>query len=228
MRVLQNEVAGVKRELEDLRGEWEEYKKPISEEIFEKKQEIQDKRVEYQFKADKIKGIKREIKEAIQELDHKRQTLAFMEAEFAKLPKDLNRNQYLKRINEIIGNLKAQKTEIKGILEEIREIQRDTEGVVASIKRIDADVEDFIFNEAKKDKVAMSIYKEIIRLKENFDKLVVSVQEQNKVKNGIREVETKLEDFRIKYKNMEEINKLENDLNAIKQENLNLRRQLGL
>jgi hypothetical protein len=113
-------------------------------------------------------------------------------------------------------------------LEEIREIQRDTEGVVASIKRIDADVEDFIFNEAKKDKVAMSIYKEIIRLKENFDKLVVSVQEQNKVKNGIREVETKLEDFRIKYKNMEEINKLENDLNAIKQENLTLRRQLGL
>jgi hypothetical protein len=58
-------VAGVKRELEDLRNEWEEYKKPISEQIFEQKQEIQDKRVEYQFKADKIKGIKREIKEAI-------------------------------------------------------------------------------------------------------------------------------------------------------------------
>lgn len=77
-------------------------------------------------------------------------------------------------------------------------------------------MEEFIFNEAKKDKVAMGIYKEIIRLKENFDKLVVNIQESNKIKNGIREVETKLEDFRIKYKNMEEINKLENDLNAIK------------
>jgi len=76
--------------------------------------------------------------------------------------------------------------------------------------------------------VAMGVYKEIIRLKENFDKLVVSVQEQNKMKNGIREVETKLEDFRIKYKNMEEINKLENDLNAIRQENMNLKRQLGI
>ncbi len=99
--------------------------------------------------------------------------------------------------------------------------------MVAGIKRIDNDVEEFIFNEAKKDKVAMSIYKEIIRLKENFDKLVVSVQEQNKVKNGIREVETKLEDFRIKYKNSEEINKLEHDLNSIRQENLTLRRQVG-
>jgi len=151
-----------------------------------------------------------------------------MEQEFAKMPKDLNRNQYLKRINEIIGNLKAQKTEIKGILDEIREIQKDTESVVQGIKRIDNDVEEFIFNEAKKDKVAMGVYKEIIRLKENFDKLVVSVQEQNKMKNGIREVETKLEDFRIKYKNMEEINKLENDLNAIRQENMNLKRQLGI
>jgi hypothetical protein len=36
------------------------------------------------------------------------------------------------------------------------------------------------------------------------------------MKNGIRDVESKLEDFRIKYKNMEEINKLEHDLNGIK------------
>ncbi len=40
MRVLQNEVGQVKKELEELRNEWEEYKKPINEEIFEKKQEI--------------------------------------------------------------------------------------------------------------------------------------------------------------------------------------------
>lgn len=30
-----------------------------------------------------------------------------MEVEFTKIPKDLNRNQYLKRIYEIIANLKA-------------------------------------------------------------------------------------------------------------------------
>lgn len=40
MRVLQNEVGQVKKELEVLRNEWEEYKKPINEQIFEKKQEI--------------------------------------------------------------------------------------------------------------------------------------------------------------------------------------------
>ena len=45
-----------------------------------------------------------------------------MEAEWAAMPKDINRNQYLKRINEIIGNLKSQNVEIRSILTEIGDI----------------------------------------------------------------------------------------------------------
>lgn len=135
---------------------------------------------------------------------------------------------YLKRINEIILNLKSQKKEIHGILQEIKDIQGETESVMSIIKKLDVDIEEFIFNEAKKDKVATQIYKEIFRLKEDFDKLITSIQEQNKLKNGIREIETKLEDFRIKYKNNEEINRLEADLNAIKTENTTMKRQLGI
>ncbi len=47
LRVLQSEVAAINGELEQLKEEWEEYKKPIKEEIFEAKQQISDKRVEY-------------------------------------------------------------------------------------------------------------------------------------------------------------------------------------
>ena len=50
------------------------------------------------------------------------------------------------------------------------------------IKQLDAQVEDFIFNEAKKDKVAKDIYKEINSLKEDFDMLITNIQEQNKMK----------------------------------------------
>ena len=56
----------------------------------------------------------------MQELEHKKKMLAFMETEYEKTPKDLNRNMYLKRINEIIGNLKGQKLEITKLLEEIK------------------------------------------------------------------------------------------------------------
>ncbi len=63
--------------------------------------------MEYTFKQEKIKGLKKELKEAFSEIEHKKQTLAYMQTELQKMPQDLNRNQYLKRINEIIGNLKA-------------------------------------------------------------------------------------------------------------------------
>ena len=46
---------------------------------------------------------------------------------------------------------------------------------MTSIKKLDLEVEDFIFNEAKKDKVAKAIYKEIMTLKDNFDKLITNL-----------------------------------------------------
>lgn len=84
-----------------------------------------------------------------------------MEAEWQAMPKDVNRNQYLKRINEIIGNLKSQNVEIRSILGEISEIQKVTENTMRQIKTVDAEVEDLVFKDAQKDKVAKDIYKEI-------------------------------------------------------------------
>jgi len=106
MKALQHEVGELSKALEELKAEWDEYKKPINEEIFEQKQNISDKKVEYQYKVDKIKEIKKEIKEALQDLEHKKDMLKYYNQQWEKCPKDINRNQYLKRINEIIQNLK--------------------------------------------------------------------------------------------------------------------------
>jgi len=65
MNVLQSEVGELNKELDGLKEEWDEYTKPINEEIVQKKQDISSKKVEYQYKADKIKDIKKEVKEAI-------------------------------------------------------------------------------------------------------------------------------------------------------------------
>jgi type III secretory pathway component EscV len=99
--------------LEKLKEEWEEYKKPITEEISDSKQAISDKRVEYTYKQEKIKELKREFKQALIDLEHKKQVLMYMQIEYASLPKDVNRTTYLKRINEIVGGLKSQNGEIK-------------------------------------------------------------------------------------------------------------------
>ena len=177
LKVLQGQVGELNKELDELRDEWNEYTKPINEEISQQKHDISSKKVEYQYKVDKIKDIKKEVKETIQELEHKKEMLTYLQGQWDKTPRDINRNQYLKRINEIIGNLKQQKVEIKNILEEIKGIQKDTEVLVTEIKKLDVEVEEHIFNEAKKDKVAKEIYKEVQTLKEDFDKLTTNIQE---------------------------------------------------
>lgn len=117
--------------------------------------------MEYKYKLDKIKDIKKDVRETLADLEHKKNLLKYLSEQWETMPKDYNRNQYLKRIHEIISNLKRQKEDIKSIIDEIKEIQAGTDSLVGQIKKFDADAEEFMFKESSKDKVAKEIYKEI-------------------------------------------------------------------
>lgn len=108
VNVLRSEVSEINRELEALREEWESYKRGATDEIQEVKQEMQDKRVEYNYKNEKVRELKKEFKAVVAEIEHKKQVMQYMKQEWDALPKDVNRNQYLKRINEIIRKVKTQ------------------------------------------------------------------------------------------------------------------------
>jgi len=69
-------------------------------------------KIEYGYKAEKIKEIKKDIKKSMKELKYKQEMMAFMTEEYDKTPKDVNRNQYLKRINEINNQVKSSITTI--------------------------------------------------------------------------------------------------------------------
>lgn len=59
-------------------------------------------------------------------------------------------------------------------------------------------------------------------MKNDFDVLISSVQEKNKLKTQMSDVQAKMDDFRIKYKNMQEINKLKKELQEVLTENQRL------
>lgn len=59
------------------------------------------------------------------------------------------------------------------------------------------------------------IYDEIQNLKGMFDTIVGNEQEQNKMRTQIRDIQIKMDDFRIKYKNMTEIEKLRIELSTL-------------
>lgn len=87
-----------------------------------------------------------------------------------------------------------------GVLTDVKTIQGDTEDVIKQTRTIDNDVETIIFDDAtkKKDKAAKDIYEQVQSLKKNFNVVITNVQEQNKIKNQIRDIDNKNEEYRIK------------------------------
>lgn len=182
------------------------------------KQEIADKRVEYRYKQDKIKNLKQEFKAVVQEIAHKKQIFEFMQEDWETMPKDVNRNQYLKRINVLIKDMKGQNNEIRGLLKEIQDVRESTIKFVNEIQEVDVKVEEAVFKESK-DKQVKQIYDEVQNLKGMFDTIIGNAQEENKLRTQIRDVQIKMDDFRIKYKNMAEIEKLKSELNTLHEQN---------
>jgi chromosome segregation ATPase len=89
---LEAEVSNAQVELDGLRVQWKEYQKPINDEIASTKNKLKDMRIEYGYKAEKIKEIKKDIKKSMKELKYKQEMMAFMTEEYDKTPKDVNRN----------------------------------------------------------------------------------------------------------------------------------------
>ena len=79
-------------------------------------------KIEYGYKAEKIKEIKKDIKKSMKELKYKQEMMQFMTEEYDKTPKDVNRNQYLKRINEINNQVKSSMTTIQLTLEDVARV----------------------------------------------------------------------------------------------------------
>lgn len=64
--------------------------------------------MEYQYKKEQVMQMRSDISRAGKEMQYKEELMAFMQEEYAKAPKDLTRNVYTKKINDIIGQLKTQ------------------------------------------------------------------------------------------------------------------------
>ena len=182
---LDKELADLEKNFQDLQKQWEDYQKPIQEEIYEEKNKLKDMKLEYGFKQEQISQIKKNIKKSLAELKYKKEMLKFMEEEYSKLPKDINRNQYIKRINDVVSNVKVQQEEIQNTLNDINNIQSESTSMIKKISKMDKEVEDMLFKSAQKEKLSKSLYEEYVAMKDSFNSLIMNIQNQNILKNTL-------------------------------------------
>jgi hypothetical protein len=148
--------------------EWEKHRGPLISKYRRRKQGMDSRKSEVGIKVDQIKRMRAEMKAKAKELREKDEIHKQVVQELSKMPKAINRQVYVRRIMDImrygkhiiltliatsfIRNLDRQKVDIKKVLEDIRQIQKDINSVSETSKRSFSVADEIIFHTAKSDK----------------------------------------------------------------------------
>ena len=215
---LKQEIVESQKKLDEMKRKWEEYKAPLVEEVRTKRERIEKLKENYTDKIEEIKQMKEELQDMANEAQMKDEMLALLSEEEAKSSTKLNRNLFILRITEVIDKLKRQKHEIAKIVKDVQDMQSSITFNRESLRRVDGATEDLVFQEAKKDAGAKVMYKMLMDLRTIYDELIRAVEDQNSVKNTIRDVEIRMDSVKARSSN-HDIQRLREDLNKIREEN---------
>lgn len=211
------------KRLISLAQEWEQHRQPLINQYRRKKQQLQDRKAEVSVKLELIKRMRDDMKQLATTVREKDEVHKQASDEFNKLPKAVNRQVYVRRIMEFMKNVDKQKIEIKKILEDVHKLQKDINALTETSKRTFVVAEDVVFSAAsdKRDPVAVQTYKNLVSLRNSFEKLVQAVENTGKIKNDIMDIQAKTQALEEKNKNLKTEVVLE-DLAQVKNENKGL------
>ncbi|MCO5604440.1 hypothetical protein L7F22_058606 [Adiantum nelumboides] len=98
-----------------------------------------------------LKVVRQKIEEITAKLPQRDKQNELLEQKLAKSMKGPSRSSYVSRITELIKNSKKQDADILRILDETRDLQRDSNANQGRLKRTYALVDELVFRDAKKD-----------------------------------------------------------------------------
>jgi hypothetical protein len=212
-----------------LEDEWDKVRQPLVDEL-EKKKGSRDAAAEItKNKLMAIKQMRNDISSMATEIREKEALAITLKAEYEKMPKNINRTAYTYRIMDIIKQISKQQAEIKKVVGDVKEVQKDINKMGDTLARTEAVADEVLWqkgqqNDTKKmtagqREAAKESYKSLAKLRSTFDTLIDSVTYAGKADNTAREYETKTESLlqRVSGQSVEQTLK---DLEEVKQENM--------
>ena len=106
-------------------GEWEAHRVPLVEEIRTTKDSVAKRKSDMKYKLDRIKQMREDMKRLAVEIREKDELVKQLLEELGKLPKQVQRTGYTRRIMDIMKNIEKQQITISGILKDTRETQKE-------------------------------------------------------------------------------------------------------
>lgn len=195
------EVQNLEKKYEDMVANWEEYSVQAKARVDELKTEIDTKKKEYNYKYEQISKLKKEIEEIQSKIAMKQEIAAFLKEESEKIPAEVNRNNYTNKIAELTKNIKKEKSNILGYLNDVKAMDDKISKINENIKRVDNEFEDRLFQDAKQYPNLKEVYAAFLKLRDGYTTLQKNILDANSLKHKLKELENKVDDYKIKLKN---------------------------
>mmetsp|Transcript_12113 Transcript_12113/g.24601 ORF Transcript_12113/g.24601 Transcript_12113/m.24601 type:complete len:265 (-) Transcript_12113:32-826(-) len=224
MKKLKEIIEEGRKRLRALEEEWVKHRDPMVASLEEQRRLQDEKQSAIDSKIAAIRSMKADIASMATEIRAKEALSISLKKSWDSMPKNINRAVYTRRILDIITQVSKQKAEIRRIIGDIREVQKDVNRVGATLARTETVADETIFRAAKDSKggksgaSATKSYRNLSVLRESFEKLIVAVEAAGKADNDARELEGKTETLRARVDG-QSVEILKRDLDEVRKEN---------
>ena len=215
---LQAVVDGSAARLVTLAQQWEGHRQPLVQQHRDLRQSQAVRESEAEKKLEEIKEFRGRMKAVADEARRKEELAKQLTSEFERMTKDVNRSAYTRKIMEIVANIKKQKQEIDKILVDTKAVQKEINSLSGKLDRTFTVTDELIFKDAKKDEGVKKAYRMLAALHENFEQLIVCVEDTGGVVREIKDLEEQIESESSK-KTLTNLEKISEDLQQMKKEN---------
>ncbi|XP_047982336.1 coiled-coil domain-containing protein 22 [Salvia hispanica] len=217
---LNEQVEAKRHKLKELESEWKATEGPL----LEKKRNLEQSLFSlYPEASGKLVKMKMETESVLAEIKTREEELSKLSQDLKKQPKLPPRRSYIERVTEITRNSRKQDNDIQRILKDTRELQLESNTIQERLNRTYAVVNETVFREAKKDRVARQAHRLLTDIHESFEQIAEKVLATDRSRREAADYEAKLATLHGMSMNM---SKLQEDLDAIRKENELLEQRL--
>eukprot|EP01028_Stygiella_incarcerata_P012787 TRINITY_DN80457_c0_g1_i1.p1 TRINITY_DN80457_c0_g1~~TRINITY_DN80457_c0_g1_i1.p1 ORF type:complete len:640 (-),score=225.33 TRINITY_DN80457_c0_g1_i1:115-2034(-) len=179
-----------------------------------------------------VDAIREETHAALAQARDGQAHLETIREELERLPKDVDRGVLIRRIMDIVKNVKSQQVEIEKIVDDIRVLKKEINRLSEAIERSFVATDEMIFRDAqaavsKKDAASKDVYREVVEFKQSFEKLVSVVEEKGTVRLQSEDLEKDIERLEARVKALD-MKQLLSDLQDVQMENDMMKREIGV
>jgi myosin heavy subunit len=217
-------IDAAKQRMQALEAEWAAVRRPFDERLAARDGAALRKRERAEAQLRQMQTMRGEIRELAAAARAREEEQRRLLSEYEAAPKSVNRAAFVKRIMEIIKNVKKQEVEIAKITADTREVQRDINAAQEALSRAYALVDETIFRDAKKDDASREAYRLLTSIHSGFADLAARVDETSRSGRTLRDLERKLEEL---LKRPLDLERIAADLKAVEAENATLGERLA-